>query len=359
MAERAAKTAPTGPTELWYRRMLLVYPADYRRQFADEMLEILMQIDDPTARPARASAGELWALFRHGLQMRLKVADVRGTWRRPSVAAAAVLAVLVAVIGAQTLIGSGWGYLMTDAADRSSAIDPLWGMAALSLLTCGLLLVRQTIPAVIAAWAAVGAGVWSGRTAIEGLTSWGPPSVASLTDMTLTSDDEAGLLALLVPVLVLALLLLRPGTGALAVELVGRATLLRALAAGTLITLVDEFGIYHLSLVAAPVGAGIVLLVTLFRERVLLRVGLLVAFAFGYLVVAGLADGSGSGLPHSGLPLTISVAALPALAFLAGVLVVSQVDTGTRLGDAIRRRIQPLGRPVSTGSAPGQAPGEV
>ncbi|HST80134.1 MAG TPA: hypothetical protein VLL08_00195 [Kineosporiaceae bacterium] len=341
---RADKSAPAGGAERWYRQVMRLYPADYRSQFADEMLEILMQTDDPADRPTRASAGETWALLRHGLQMRLTRRAPRGTWSRPGSAGAAVLAAIVAVIGAQTLISSGFGYLTTDTPDRSTAIDSLWGAATLSLLTVGLLLFRRAVPAAISAWATVAAGVWASRSAFSGLADWGPlPESSDYLDVA-SPNAQAVQIALLVPSLVLALLLLRPGIGSRAVDVIGRRTLLQALAAGTLTVIWTEFG---MSSIWAPMVTGAVLLVALLREGVVLRAGLLVAFAFGYLMLAGQADGSGSRLPRSGLPLTISLGVIPILAFLVGVLVISQIHTGTRVRDAVGRWLETFGRSVA------------
>jgi hypothetical protein len=338
---RAGKTTPAGGAERWYRQVMRLYPADYRSQFADEMLEILMQTDHPADRPTRASAGETWSLLRHGLQMRLRRAP-QGTWSRPSFAGVAVLAAIIAVIGAQTLFNSGHGYLITDDPDRSSAIEPMWGAAALSLLTFGLLLLRLTVPTAISAWATVGAGVWTYRSEFAGIANWGPlghPNY-SYVEGVLPPQYQARDLALLIPSLVLALLVLRRGAGTQAVNLIGRRTLLWALAAGTLMAVWADFG---MSAIYAPMATGAVLLVSLFREGILLRTGLLVAFAFGYFILAG----TYSDLPHSESMLALSYAMLPILVFLGGVLVIDQIHNVTRLQGAVGRWIEAFGRFVS------------
>lgn len=74
-------------TENWYRRLLLVYPGDYRRRHGLEILTTLMETADPDRRrPHRAEVADL---LLGGLRQRFRIPS-----GRPAVLLAAVLATL-------------------------------------------------------------------------------------------------------------------------------------------------------------------------------------------------------------------------------------------------------------------------
>jgi hypothetical protein len=332
-------------TERWYRRLMLAYPGPYRRRFGDEMLAVLMEAGEDAA-GHRARMGESWSLLRHGLAMRLGLRERPGVWSRPSAAGAAVLATMVAVLGVQNLIQSGVGSLAST--DAGSSATSVLAVAVLSLLCFGLLVLRRPILAAFSAWAVASVGIWQSRTLFGDLSRWGGPGPdAGLAGMEEAANAvvQAQQLALLVPAIVLAVLLSRPGVGARAVEVVGHSTVARALIGGLLLAAwADQVG---MSQIWAPILSAALMVAALVRASVLMRSGLLVAFAFGYLLLAGLADGSGSRLPDPGPLLLICLGTLPVAVFVAGVLAINRVDANASLRIEFAHRLETFARTVA------------
>ncbi len=328
----------TPRTEQFYRGLLLAYPYRHRLRYADEMMGVLMDEDDansqePALRRGSRRIVESLVLLRHGLAMRMRVRGEPGTWGRPFAAAAVVLATLTAVIGVQDFVRMGfstglfWGY--------SVYISPSWPVSALSILVLVFVLLRQQIPASLVALAAAGLGLWEHRHEITGIGQWGTAESA------ISAQD----LALLVPSLVLALLLLKPGVVAQTVEIVRQRTILLALAAGTVTALWTDYG---MSMIWAAWIAGLVLVPSLVRGRVVLRAGALIAFAFGYLLLDQQADGSGSKMPRHGWALATWMGLLPVAILLVALVLIGQLDFGG-VRQRFGRALEAYGRSIKDG----------
>jgi hypothetical protein len=322
--------------EATYRRLLLSYPSRYRLRFGDEMVGVLMEKDDAAGpRRGRPSIGESLTLIRHGLAMRLRVRGEPGTWRRPVGAAAAVLATLGAVIAVQTFVRMG---IPTELVFGHPImwVDPAWPVALLSILVFALFVLGRQAPAAIAALAASGIAIWQHRQVFAGIGNWGGLPVGPATpfdyEQASFATSAAQELALLVPGLVLALLLLRPGAVARSFEVFSRTALVRALAVGTLVALWTYYG---MSMVWAVWIAGLMLIPAMLRTGVLLRAGALIAFAFGYLFLSGQADGSGSKMPNHGWALAAWMGLLPLAVLLVAILLISQLESS----QGVRQRI--------------------
>ena len=82
-----------------------------------------------------------------------------------------------------------------------------------------------------------------------------------------------------------------------------------------------------ISQIWAPAFALVVLVVALARARVLLRAGLIVAFALSYFLLVGLADGSGSRLPDGPVVLALTLAAIPLASAAVAVLLIRHVES--------------------------------
>jgi len=105
-----------------YRRLMLAYPAAYRRRYASEIVTTLVDMSPPGAR--RPPPGDAWHLIRAGVRQRLRLPA-----RRPLAWAAALLVTLV--LGAFGAAAGSWAAAQTTAAlpsrDGFSAVSRLAG----------------------------------------------------------------------------------------------------------------------------------------------------------------------------------------------------------------------------------------
>ncbi|GAA5036260.1 hypothetical protein [Actinopolymorpha pittospori] len=295
--------------ERFYRSVLLSYPASYRAERGEEMLAVLMETAPAGGRP---SVGEALSLIRHGLALRLTGRSRPvGSWRRPAAAGVVCLSSLLAVfamVAASALSGS---VVRSGFHGDEVYLDPLWPTYLLWLGTFAFVMCRRGVPAAVLSWAAVG-------THLAALLGYWPAGGRLPSDPVTRFED----LAFFVPGLVLALLLLVPGRVRRGLELVPHRMALLAVLAGTVPAVGDGLIGLGISQTWATLAAMVVLLAALLRARVLLRAGLIVAFAFSYFLLIGLADGSGSRLPDGpvALPLTLGVLPLAGLVVLVALV---------------------------------------
>jgi hypothetical protein len=105
-----------------YRRLMLAYPAPYRRRYAAEIVTTLVEMSPPGLR--RPPLGEAWHLFLAGLRQRFRLPS-----RRPLTWAAALA--LTVVLGAFGAAAGSWAAAQTYAGlpshDDFSAVSRLGG----------------------------------------------------------------------------------------------------------------------------------------------------------------------------------------------------------------------------------------
>ena len=301
--------------ETVYRMALRSYPLRWRQERAEEVLGVLMAAPDPT----RGTLRESLSLVRHGLQERLSRSRRPGVWRSSTAAAAMAAATALAVTGVHGLVS-----LAGDAAYQAASghigglyLDPLLAVFGLWLLTFVLLVVRRGRSAALAAWAA--AAIYVGAVAL----TWAPYDDPA-------GDPMAGLefawdrLALFVPTLLLALLLLRPGTAARARDAVGGRVVATAFGVGTGAALLDVVG--GISGAWPAVLALVVTLGSFALRGVSVRATVPVVLGFVYVPLGGLADGSGSRLPNTPVDLGLTLVLLPVLGFTSALLAIRLSD---------------------------------
>jgi hypothetical protein len=157
-----------------YRRLMLAYPAAYRRRHASEIVTTLLEMSPPARR--RPPAGDAWHLIRAGLRQRFRLPA-----RRPLAWAGALLVTLV--LGAFGAAAGSWAAEQTYAALPSAA-----GFAAVSGPVAGGHLdppARDRTPhAVTSWWGTADAPGWTPSAARAQLerTGWAPTAVRALPD---------------------------------------------------------------------------------------------------------------------------------------------------------------------------------
>ncbi|MEV7351040.1 hypothetical protein [Micromonospora chalcea] len=161
-----------------YRMLLRAYPADYRRERADELIDTLIG-DEPTTR-RWPSAREAASLVRGGLRVYGGGAAPRPTavlfWQGIHLGAIAVLA-LGALIGLDDIIEAFQFGGLSDPLTvlRNQGIHEIVLIAALVALVAG----RARTAAVLAVTAAVVPTVISQYLFLNGLPQWWAPVVAA------------------------------------------------------------------------------------------------------------------------------------------------------------------------------------
>ena len=315
------KSGGSSRAERAYRLALAAYPSSWRRQRSEEMLGVLLARDSSSA-SARASWRELASLVRHGLAAR--VADGRrpGVWQVSSAAAAMVVSTTLAAIAVHELLDLGLQALLFGGGSQGSAyLDPLLPASLLWLVTFAALVVRRGRIATVGSLASV---VAYGVVAANGTYTMPPPEDTALVTLGVAWDH----LALLVPTVLVALLLLRPGHGRSALDAVGAGPVRLAFASGAAAGLLDVVG--GISDAWPPLLVLGVLLGAMLLQGGQARAALLVALAFAYVPLSALTDGSGSRLPHDAVALGVTLALLPAVGALAVLAMVRlQVGVGS------------------------------
>ncbi|MFG2004405.1 hypothetical protein ACGFNU_35160 [Spirillospora sp. NPDC048911] len=127
--------------EIGYRRLLAWYPGDYRREYEEELIGVLLAAAEPGRR--RPHWREVADLLMGAVRVRLRHSVGRGSgarWREAAGAAGAVLATLMLITGLPYLVynaGSAAAGGIHGLADLITVAVPLPGMLMVAAVWAG------------------------------------------------------------------------------------------------------------------------------------------------------------------------------------------------------------------------------